>query len=81
MRDPDGRLSVETVALTALRAIEREARAATGRQIACTVAPEVKAWLDAAHIDWRTELSGRIGMRWALDAQAGPREKIDARAL
>jgi Ribonuclease G/E len=85
MRDGDGRLSVETVALSALRAIEREARAQTGRQIACTVAAEVKAWLDSAEIDWRTELSGRIGMRWTLDAAAReafwPRDKIDARAL
>jgi Ribonuclease G/E len=81
LRDPDGRLSVETVALAALRAIEREARAQTGRQIACTVAPEVKAWLDAAEIDWRAELSNRIGMRWSLDAAPGPRDKIDARAL
>lgn len=81
LRDPDGRLSVETVALMALRAIEREARAQTGRQIACTVAPEVKAWLDAGEFDWRSELSGRIGMRWQIDAAPGPREKIDARAL
>ena len=81
MRDDDGRLSVETLALMALRSIERESRAVTGRQIACTVAPEVKAWLDSAEIDWRAELSNRIGMRWTLDAAPGPREKIDARAL
>ena len=85
MNDTDGRLSAESVALMALRAIEREARAVTGRQIACTVAPEVKAWLDAAEIDWRAELSGRIGMRWTLDAAGAasywPRDKIDARAL
>lgn len=81
LRDPDGRLSVETVALMALRAIEREARAQTGRQIACTVAPEVKAWLDAAEIDWRAQLSNSIGMRWTIEAGPGPRERIDARAL
>jgi ribonuclease E len=84
LRDPNGRLSVETVALMALRAVEREARAQTGRQIACTVAPEVKAWLDAGEIDWRAELSGRIGMRWTIDAAPReafwPRDKIDARA-
>lgn len=84
LRDPDGRLSRETVALMALRAIEREARAATGRQIACTVATDVKAWLDAGEIGWRAELSNRIGMRWTLDAPAEgafwPRDKIDARA-
>lgn len=81
LRDPDGRLSAETVALMALRAIEREGRAQTGRQIACTVSPDVKAWLDAAEIDWRAQLSNSIGMRWTLDAQAGPRDRIDARAL
>jgi len=80
-RDSEGRLSVETLALMALRAIEREARAVTGRQIACTVAPEVKAWLDAAEFGWRAELSNRIGMRWTLDAAPGPRDRIDARAL
>lgn len=81
LRDLDGRLSVESVALMALRAIEREGRAQTGRQIACTVAPEVKAWLDAARIDWRAQLSNSIGMRWTLDTQPGPRDRIDARAL
>lgn len=81
VRDADGRLGAETVALMALRGIEREARAQTGRQIACTVAPEVKAWLDAAEFDWRGELNNRIGMRWTLDAAPGAREKIDARAL
>lgn len=83
--DPGGRLSVETVALMALRAIEREGAAHAGRQIACTIAPEVKAWLHAEPIEWRSALSDRIGMRWTLDAPpAGanwPREKIDARAL
>ncbi len=85
LRDDSGRLSVETIALAALRAIEREGRAQAGRQIACTVAPEVKAWLDLGAIEWRAALSGRIGMRWALDAAAPgafwPRDKIDARAL
>ncbi|OQW55833.1 MAG: hypothetical protein A4S17_05875 [Proteobacteria bacterium HN_bin10] len=81
LRDGEGRLSVETVALMALRAIEREGRAQTGRQIACTLAPEVKAWLDAAEIDWRAQLSNRIGMRWTIDAAPGPRDRIDARAL
>ena len=81
LRDADGRLSAETVALMALRAIEREGRSQTGRQIACTVSPEVKAWFDAAEIDWRTELSNRIGMRWSIDTAPGPRDKIDARAL
>jgi hypothetical protein len=65
----------------ALRAIERDGRSQTGRQIACTIAPEVKAWLDTAEIVWRTELSNRIGMRWSIDSAPSPRDKIDARAL
>ncbi len=81
MRDADGRLNAETIALMALRAIEREARAQTGRQIACTVAPDVIGWLHSAEFDWRGDLNNRIGMRWTLDAAPGAREKIDARAL
>lgn len=83
--DAEGRLSVETIALMALRAIEREGAAQGGRQIACTVAPEVKAWLDMEPIEWRAALSDRLGMRWTLAAPpAGftwPRDKIDTRAL
>lgn len=78
--DSDGRASVETLALSALRSIEREARVVTGRQIACTVSTEVKAWLDAAEFGWRADLNNRIGMRWTLDAAPGPRDKIDVRA-
>ena len=79
--DAGGRRSAETVALTALRAIEREAGVARGRQVAASVSADVKAWLDAAAFDWRGALSDRIGTRWSLDAHAGPREKIDVRAL
>ncbi|MEJ0061197.1 MAG: ribonuclease E/G [Terricaulis sp.] len=78
--DDERKPSTETIALSALRAIEREARAVTGRQIGCTVSPEVKAWLDAAEFGWRAELNNRIGMRWALEAAPGPRDKIDVRA-
>lgn len=81
MRDADGRLSAESVALAALRAIEREARVSSGRQIVCSVAPEVKAWLEAAEFDWRGEMQNRIGVRWSIEAAPGtPRERIDARA-
>jgi Ribonuclease G/E len=81
LRDGHGRLSAETLALMALRAIEREARAVSGRQIACTVSPEVKSWLDAAEFDWRGALNNRVGMIWTLDAQPGAYDRIDARAL
>jgi len=80
LRESDGRLRPETVALQALRAIEREARATSGRIIQCSVAPEVKAWRDSTQFAWRAELQNRIGLRWSLEAQPGPREKIDVRA-
>lgn len=80
LRAPDGRLSAETIALSALRAIEREARAVTGRHIVCSVAPEIKAWLDAAPFDWRAGLSNRIGLRWSMEAVSGPRDRIDVKA-
>jgi Ribonuclease G/E len=84
LRDPDGRLSVETAALAALRAVETESRAQPGRQIVCTLAPEVKTWLDSGRIEWRTALSNRIGMLWKIEAAkegSWPRDKIDVRAL
>lgn len=81
-RDADGRMSAETVALTALRTIEREARAQGGRKIAASVAPDVFAWLEESAIGWRAALTARIGMRFTVDAAPGaPRERLDVRAL
>jgi ribonuclease E len=81
LRDASARATPETLALMALRAIEREARATSGRHIACTVSPEVKAWLDGAEFDWRGALNNRIGVIWTIDAQTGTYDRIDARAL
>lgn len=84
MCDADGRESVETVALKALRLIERAARSQPGREIACTLAPAAMAWLEQDQIAWRAELSARIGVRWGVEAAADahwPRDKIDVRAL
>lgn len=80
--DAEGRLSTESVALMALRAVEREGRAATSRRIAALVAPEVLAWLEASELPWRAALTGRIGPRFTLEAKAGAaRTLIDVRAL
>jgi Ribonuclease G/E len=78
----EGALRAETLALMALRAIEREARAHGGRRIACTISVEAKAWLDGDAIAWREALSASIGPRWSIEAGGAdwPREKIDARA-
>lgn len=79
--DAGGAPSAESLALMALRAIEREAAAHGGRQIVCTVSVEVKAWLDAGAIAWQEALTNRIGPRWRLEAGVSARDLIDARAL
>ncbi|MES1197557.1 MAG: ribonuclease E/G [Pseudomonadota bacterium] len=79
MCEPDGRLRAETLALSALRAIEREATGARGREVLCNVSDEAKAWLGAAPFDWRAALQSRIGVRWRLEGGAGARDMIDVR--
>ncbi|KAF0178450.1 MAG: RNA-binding S1 domain-containing protein [Alphaproteobacteria bacterium] len=80
--DADGRPSAETVALKALRAMEREARGARGREVVARLAPDVIAWLEADVIGWREALRSRIGPRWRLLAEpAGVRERIDVEAV
>lgn len=83
LRGREGVLSAETLALTALRAVEREGRVHGGRRIACAISAEAKAWLDSDQIAWRAALNHSIGPRWAIEAGGAdwPREKIDARAL
>ena len=76
-----GALSAESLALMALRAVEREAGAHGGRQIVCTVSAEVQAWLDAGEIAWREALTNRIGPRWRFETHAQARDVLDARAL
>ncbi len=78
----DGRPSAETVALKALRAMEREARGARGREVIARLAPESVAWLEADVIGWREALRSRIGPRWRLLADpSAPRERIDVEAV
>jgi Ribonuclease G/E len=75
---PDGRKSAETVALEALRAIERESRAGRGRFVMAHLAPEVARWLNGAAIPWRESLSARIGVNWAIEERpSAPRDLID----
>jgi Ribonuclease G/E len=80
--DPDAGLSVETVALMALRAAEREAEASRGARIVAALAPEVVAWLETAPLPWGEALAGRIGPRFEVEPAAGAlRERIDVRAV
>lgn len=80
--DPDGRATPETVALRALRAMEREARTARGREVVARLAPDVVAWLESGVIDWRAPLQARIGPRWRIVPEAdAPRERVDVEAV
>jgi Ribonuclease G/E len=84
--DPDGRKSVETVALEALRAIERETAHARGRKVICGLSAEVADWLEAGEIPWRPALNDRIGVRWEIEVQGASgkgasRERVDVRAV
>lgn len=80
--DADGRPTAETVALRALRAVEREARSARGREVTARLAPEVSAWLERDVIGWRAALQTRIGGRWRIVAEEGaPRERVDVEAV
>jgi Ribonuclease G/E len=80
--DSDGRLSVTSCALAALRAIEREGQARRGAQIRAWVAPDVAAWLDLCPLDWRAGLNDRLGARWSLSPRADlARDQCDVTAL
>ncbi|WP_291844607.1 ribonuclease E/G [Maricaulis sp.] len=62
----DGRPTVETAALAALRRLEGEARSDRSRKLRLTVGAEVFAWLDGDTIAWRAALADRIGQRFEL---------------
>lgn len=80
--DTDGKPSLETIALKALRAMEREAHTARGREVVARLHPEVIGWFDAAPIGWREALRSRIGPRWRMaPAPDAPRDRIDVEAV
>ncbi|MGJ3231336.1 MAG: ribonuclease E/G [Oceanicaulis sp.] len=58
--------SVETAALSALRALEREGRANRAAKLELRAGGEVHAWLDADTIGWRKAAKHRLGDRFAL---------------
>ncbi|MHA6288222.1 ribonuclease E/G [Maricaulis sp. CAU 1757] len=69
--DADGRLSVESCALAALRRLEGEARSDRARRLVLEVSDEVAGWLDSDVIDWRPALTERIGARFEIKTVAG----------
>jgi Ribonuclease G/E len=66
LQSPGGRNCAETIALAALRAIEREASARGGLRVRGAIAVQAYNWLAGDHIPWRAALDRRIGARWEL---------------
>ena len=80
MYDADGRLSVETCALAALRRLQAEGLAERSRRLSLRVSEPVAAWLETSGIDWRTALQDRIGPRFSVEAVSGrDRDYVDVR--
>ncbi len=69
LKDDSQQPSVETIALAALRRLEREGRSERSRKLVLDIAPDVHAWLDADRIDWRAAMTDRLGPRFELRAQ------------
>jgi len=77
-----GIATVETRALAALRALEREARTDRGARIEIAAGREVHAWLECDTIGWRKAARHRFGDRVGLapEGRFSPRQ-YDIRVL
>ena len=74
-------LTPQSVALNILRQVEREARAAPGREILAEAAPDVAAWLNTHREEIIPELARRGAGRVRFEAGRFPREGFDVRAV
>ena len=77
LNDRYGRPTLETRALRALRALEREGRASGGAKLELTVPQDVMDWLEAGHIDWRVAMTERLGARFSVSAGEDMSVKAD----
>ncbi len=70
----NGRRTVETCALDALRALERAGEADRGARLELQVGATVGAWLERDIIAWRDAMRDRLGARFELtiDSKLGP---------
>lgn len=66
LNDRYGHPTVETLAIRALRALEREGRASGGAKLKLTVPQHVLDWLEAGHIDWKAAMTERLGARFTV---------------
>ena len=67
-----GSPTTQTLALRALRQLEREGTASPGAQLTLTVRHHVMNWLEAGHIDWKAPLTERLGARFKIEAGGTP---------
>ena len=67
-----GSPTTQTLALRALRQLEREGAANPGAQLTMTVRHHVMNWLEADHIDWKAPLTERLGARFDIQAGGTP---------
>ncbi len=74
-------LTPQSVALNILRQVEREARAAPGREILAEAAPDVAAWLNTHMEEITPELARRGAGRVRFEAGRFAREAFDVRSL
>lgn len=61
--------STETLALTALRHLEKEAVANRASQLTLRTSAEIALWLEADTMGWRAAVTDRIGPRFALESR------------
>lgn len=67
-----GSPTTETIALRALRQLEREGRAHPGAKLTMTVRHHVMNWLEENYIDWEAKLTHRLGARFEVIAGGTP---------
>ncbi|MBI1237452.1 MAG: ribonuclease E/G [Alphaproteobacteria bacterium] len=64
-----GQASTETLALTALRGLEKEAVANRATQLVLRTSAEIALWLEVDAMGWRGAMTDRIGPRFALESR------------
>ena len=76
LNDRYGRPTLETRALRAIRRVEREGAVSAGAKLTLHAPQDILDWLEATPLDWRGELTSRIGARF--DVKLG--DKVDVSA-
>ncbi len=70
LNDRFGEPTLETQAIRALRALEREGKASPGGQLTLTVTEPLWNWLETPRFDWRTPMTERLGARFTVEKGA-----------